>query len=253
MARAAGSRTERAKFCLECGRPVTQDAAGAVPKDGDDRVLGRGRIDVAGGAARSGVAVGRDARVLRRSSARGRTARRNRREVPSATRCMAGVRACRACTRTNALRAARAAVEMRETLARLNPDSSAATASCSRPARESTPGRSRANGLAPDQNFVAGDTANYRRPAADRPPARTRSSSVRRRNRVVRDAVEAELLPPLHAKGKPAPRHRPPPRRGPVGGAANAPAARAAARRSPEESELRVRWDGASRAVGPGS
>src|SRR5207253_4664386 len=104
----------------------------------------------------------------------------------------------------DALRAVRAALEMRETLARLNPDLERryGVALATRTGIDTGPVAG--EGLAPDRNFVAGDTAN----TAARLQSAAGENEIllgERSHRLVREAVEAELLPPLVAKGKAAP------------------------------------------------
>jgi class 3 adenylate cyclase/tetratricopeptide (TPR) repeat protein len=104
----------------------------------------------------------------------------------------------------DALRAARAAVEMRETLARLNPELERRYGVALSTRTGINTGPVAGEGLVPDQNFVAGDTANT---AARLQTAAGENEILLGQStyRVVRDALEAELLPPLQAKGKAAP------------------------------------------------
>jgi len=104
----------------------------------------------------------------------------------------------------DALRAARAAVEMRATLARLNPELERRYGVELTTRTGINTGPVAGRGLVPDQNFVAGDTANT---AARLQTAAGEDEILlgQATYRLVRDAVEADLLPPLQAKGKAAP------------------------------------------------
>lgn len=104
----------------------------------------------------------------------------------------------------DALRAVRAAVEMRETLARLNPELERRYGVALATRTGINTGPVAGEGLVPDRNFVAGDTAN----TAARLQTGASENEIllgAQTYRLVRDAVEAELLPPLEAKGKAAP------------------------------------------------
>src|SRR5919201_1665718 len=104
----------------------------------------------------------------------------------------------------DALRAARAAVEMRETLARLNPELERRYGVALSTRTGINTGPVAGEGLVPDRNFVAGDTANT---AARLQTAAGENEILLGQTtyRVIGDAVEAELLPPVQAKGKRAP------------------------------------------------
>ena len=104
----------------------------------------------------------------------------------------------------DALRAARAAVEMRETLARLNPELERRYGVALATRTGINTGPVAGEGFVPDKNFVAGDTANT---AARLQTAAGENEILLGQTvyRLIRDTVEAELLPPLQAKGKSAP------------------------------------------------
>ena len=104
----------------------------------------------------------------------------------------------------DALRAARAAVEMRVTLGRLNPELERRYGVVLSTRTGINTGPVAGEGVVPDRNFVVGDTANTAarlQTAAGEDEILLGQTSYR----LVRDAVEAELLPPLQAKGKAAP------------------------------------------------
>src|SRR5919201_1107704 len=101
----------------------------------------------------------------------------------------------------DALRAARAALEMHETLARLNPELERRYGVALSTRTGINTGPVAGDGLVPDQNFVAGDTANT--------AARLQTAAGENEillgeptYRLVRAAVDAELLPLLELKGK---------------------------------------------------
>ena len=104
----------------------------------------------------------------------------------------------------DALRAVRAALEMRQTLAVLNPELEQRYGVALTTRTGINTGLVAGEGLMPDRNFVAGDTAN----TAARLQTAAGDDEIllgRGTYRLVRDAVEAELLPSLQAKGKEAP------------------------------------------------
>jgi class 3 adenylate cyclase len=104
----------------------------------------------------------------------------------------------------DALRAVRAALEMRETLAGLNPELQRRYGVTLATRTGINTGPVVGKGLAPDRNFVTGDTAN----TAARLQTGAEADEILlgdRTYRLVRDAIEAQLLPPLSAKGKEEP------------------------------------------------
>src|SRR5438128_11866710 len=101
----------------------------------------------------------------------------------------------------DALRAVRAAVEMRQSLARLNRDLERRSGLALSQRTGVNTGEVAGEGLTPDRNFVAGDTAN----TAARLQAAAGAGEIllgERTYRLVRNAVEAEALPPLELRGK---------------------------------------------------
>jgi class 3 adenylate cyclase/tetratricopeptide (TPR) repeat protein len=104
----------------------------------------------------------------------------------------------------DALRAVKAALDMRTTLAELNSRLEERWQVTIATRTGVNTGPVAGTGLVPDQNFVAGDTANT--------AARLQTSAGpneillgRQTYGLVRHAVDVELLPPLEAKGKTAP------------------------------------------------
>jgi class 3 adenylate cyclase/tetratricopeptide (TPR) repeat protein len=104
----------------------------------------------------------------------------------------------------DALRAAKAALEMRDTLAALNPELERRYGVALATRTGINTGPVAGVGLVPDRNFVGGDTAN----TAARLQTSAGENEIllgRTSHRLVRDWVDAELLPPLEAKGKAEP------------------------------------------------
>jgi class 3 adenylate cyclase len=104
----------------------------------------------------------------------------------------------------DALRATRVALEVRETLAALNPELERRYGETLATRTGINTGPVAGAGLVPDRNFIPGDTANT--------AARLQTSAGKNEillahptYRLVRDWVEVELLPPVEAKGKAAP------------------------------------------------
>ena len=101
----------------------------------------------------------------------------------------------------DALRAVRSAVEMRETLASLNEGFRERYGVVLATRTGIATGTVSGKGVVPDRNFVAGDTAN----SAARLQQSAEAGEILLAEstfRLVRDAVDAELLPPLELKGK---------------------------------------------------
>jgi class 3 adenylate cyclase/tetratricopeptide (TPR) repeat protein len=101
----------------------------------------------------------------------------------------------------DALRAVRAAIEMRQTLARLNDDFERRYGVALATRTGLNTGTVAGKGIVPDRNFVAGDAAN----AAARLQQRAEAGEIllaESTYRLVRDAVDAERLAPLELKGK---------------------------------------------------
>jgi class 3 adenylate cyclase/tetratricopeptide (TPR) repeat protein len=101
----------------------------------------------------------------------------------------------------DALRAVRAAVEMRHTLARLNDDFQRRYGVTLATRTGLNTGTVAGKGLVPDRNFVAGDAAN----AAARLQQHAEAGEIllaESTYRLVRDAIDAEPLAPLELKGK---------------------------------------------------
>ena len=101
----------------------------------------------------------------------------------------------------DALRAVRAAVEMRETLAHLNEDFEQRYGLTLATRTGISTGTVAGQGLVPDRNFVAGDTANTaaRLQQIAEPGEILLAAPA---YRLVREHVEAELLKPVELKGK---------------------------------------------------
>jgi class 3 adenylate cyclase/tetratricopeptide (TPR) repeat protein len=101
----------------------------------------------------------------------------------------------------DALRAVRAAIEMRETLARLNEDFEQRYGVTLATRTGINTGTVAGQGIVPDRNFVAGDTANTaaRLQQIAEPGEILLAAPA---YRLVRERVEAELLEPLELKGK---------------------------------------------------
>ena len=102
----------------------------------------------------------------------------------------------------DALRAVRAAVEMRETLTRMNDDLFTPRYGVALATRTGiNTGTVAGKGIVPDRNFVAGDAAN----AAARLQQHAEPGQIllaEATYRLVRDAVEAEALEPIQLRGK---------------------------------------------------
>jgi class 3 adenylate cyclase/tetratricopeptide (TPR) repeat protein len=193
---------ERAKFCLECGRPLTQAQPARFRK-----TVTIVFSDVVGSTSlgeqldpESLSAVMREyfAAVQPVAERHGGTVAKF---IGDAVMAVFGLVELH---EDDALRASRAAIEMRETLARLNPELERRYGVVLATRTGINTGPVAGEGLAPDQNFVAGDTAN----TAARLQTAARENEIllgQSTYRVVRDAVEAELVAPLQAKGKSAP------------------------------------------------
>ena len=101
----------------------------------------------------------------------------------------------------DALRAVRAAVEMRQTLARLNDDFERRYGVALATRTGLNTGTVAGKGIVPDRNFVAGDAAN----AAARLQQQAEPGEIliaESTYRLVREAVDTERLAPLELKGK---------------------------------------------------
>ena len=104
----------------------------------------------------------------------------------------------------DALRAVRAAVEMREALTELNPVLERKWGVTIATRTGLNTGQVAGEGLAPESNFVAGDAANV----AARLQQMAEADEIilaERTYELVREAVAAELLPPLDVKGREVP------------------------------------------------
>jgi class 3 adenylate cyclase/tetratricopeptide (TPR) repeat protein len=194
---------ERAKFCLECGAPL----AWAQQPERFRRTVTILFSDVVGSTSLgerldpeslSGVMSEYFAAVRPVAERHGGTVAKF---IGDAVMAVFGLVELH---EDDSLRAARAAVEMRETLARLNPELQRRYGVVLATRTGINTGPVAGEGLVPDRNFVAGDTANT---AARLQTAAGENEILLSQTtyRVVRDAVEAELLPPLRAKGKAAP------------------------------------------------
>jgi class 3 adenylate cyclase/tetratricopeptide (TPR) repeat protein len=101
----------------------------------------------------------------------------------------------------DALRAVRSALEMRETLARLNEDFQLRYGVVLATRTGIDTGTVAGKGIVPDRNFVAGDTAN----SAARLQQNAEPGDIllaESTYRLVRDLVDTELVPPFELKGK---------------------------------------------------
>ena len=104
----------------------------------------------------------------------------------------------------DALRAVRAAVEMRTEVGRLNPELERRFGVTMSTRTGVNTGAVAGVGLVPDRNFVGGDTANV----AARLQQLAEGGDIllgEDTYRLIRDIADAELLPPLEVKGKAAP------------------------------------------------